>query len=239
MLEYKPYANFKIFSEFIDSDYLEKIKSFAHENNATVNDVLIAVYSLVLSKQFNDEINLIPMKMAVDFRYELVKLNTADKIKFMRAKYLSEVLSKMLICTNCSVPVCLPIKLPEERTLKNILSEVTKSTNSLKNDSRGVGSAALIEADGISPQIFESRITGGPFVSNAGVIDDKLLDFGDGIKIEELLPYIHFNTGSPYSLAVITWKGKITLSSVDEKGSELSSSLLKETSEILKNLNQY
>lgn len=174
--------------------------------------------------------------MAVDLRYQTVKISAFDKIKFN----ISDILSKMLISMNYSVPVWLPVKIPEDVSLKNILKEVTSSTKILKEKSRGVGSAALIETDTGLPSLFDSRqVVGGPFVSNAGIIDDKLLDFGDGIVVEDILPYIHFNTGSPYSLAVVTWKNRITISSVDEKGSKLSSGLLRRTKEILENLKEF
>lgn len=238
-MNYKSDAEFGIISEFLDAKYLKKIKSFAHENSATVNDVLIAAYSLVLSEFFKEKPELIPMRMAVDLRYASKMPSAVDKLKFLGGDS-SAMLSKMLICMNYSVPVWLPVKLTEVKTLKNILNEVTKSTKILKSESRGIGSASLIERENDVPSLFDTRqVLGGPFVSNAGIIDEKLLDFGDGTEIEELLPYIHFNSGSPFSLSVVTWKDKITLSSVDEIGSELSSGLLKKTKEILENPEKY
>ncbi len=199
---------------------LKNMKAFTHQHHATMNDVLLTVYTTALQeyvqKMFNTSMSIVPIRGAVDLR-----------------KYLPPYLRNEI--KNYSVSYWSRLPIPESGDLVSILHEVAALSQMNRMTAPGIGEMFAIEdpdSKAAKPYL-EPDYYSTPFMSNAGILPKDVVDFGEGIRLEEVVSYANVTTGNPFIIGVITWKNTMSLSIFTDGEYETANHLLKRMSELI------
>ncbi|MDO9523760.1 MAG: hypothetical protein Q7J08_08650 [Methanocorpusculum sp.] len=216
----------KLFIQKIDPLMLKNMKAFAHQHHATVNDVLLTVYAVALQeyvqKMFKTSMPIVPIRGAVDLR-----------------RYLPPYLRNEI--KNYSVSYWSQVPIPESDDLPSILDEVAALSQMDQMNALGIGEMFAIEepdSEAAKPYL-EPEYYSTPFMSNAGVLPKDVVDFGKGIRLEEVVSYANVTTGNPFIIGVITWENTLSLSIFTDGEYETANHLLKRICELIGELGSF
>lgn len=235
----------KLFLRVISPDAFWRIHAYAKKHGATINDMLIAADCAVLldyAEQRGVTLTTIPIRIAADLRRYLPvtagqKLAAAGML-IAPAKYMPDFLQTTGAMMNYSVPVWLPVPVSGGHDFLSLLQDAVRASRAFKTAACGIGAAAWIERrfTGLPDAFSSSELFQAPFVSNAGVIRKEMLNFGDGVEIEEILPFAYFNSGYQFSLGAVTWNNQLTLSTVADAESKTCPEILEKIAAILESV---
>lgn len=210
----------KLFTNKIEPLMLKKMKAFAHEHQATVNDVLLTVYAVALQeyvqKTFNCSMHIVPIRGAVDLR-----------------KYLPPYLRNEI--KNYSVSYWSRVPIPESGDIASILHEVAELSQMNRMTAPGIGELFAIEepdSEAAKPYL-EPEYYSTPFISNAGILPKDVVDFGNGITMKDVLCYPNITTGNPFIIVVVTWENMMSLSIFTDGEYDTANHLLRRMGELI------
>lgn len=216
----------KLFTQKISPQMLAAMKLFARQHHATVNDVFLTVYAAALQeyvqKTFNDSMSIAPIRGAADLR-----------------KYLPPYLRNEI--KNYSVSYWSRVPIPESGDLVSILHEVSVLSQRNRSTAPGIGEMfAIEEPDSIAAKPYlEPGYYSTPFISNAGILPKDVVDFGNGISVNDALCYPNITAGNPFVVVAVTWKNTMSLSILTNNEYDTADRLLKRMRELIGDLGRF
>ena len=199
----------------ICQDDLVMLKETAHEAGATIHDILLAIYGIVLREyvfqETRERLPVVPLRSSMDLR-----------------KYYPPDVQPVL--TNCSISYWAPVSFSNTaETYASVLRNVCRKSACTKRYFLGIGTAFGIEepsfAESEPYQDTEYYLT--PFLSNVGVLPEDAVDFGEEIRIRDACIYANFRSGNPWFITALTWNGVLHLTICTDRQHDLAKWILK------------
>lgn len=205
----------RLYCQEISRNELAVLKETAHEAGATIHDVLLALYGIVLReyvfRETRERLPVVPLRSSMDLR-----------------KYFSSGMQPGL--TNCSISYWAPVPFSDTAvTYASVLRNVCRESAYTKHYSLGVGTAFGIE----EPSFAESepyQDTGyylTPFLSNVGILSGEVVDFGEDIRVRDACIYANFRAGNPWFITALTWDDVVHLTIFTDRQHDLAKWILK------------
>jgi len=202
----------KLFTSRIKPQMFLAMKVFAKQHHATINDVLLTVYAAALKEYADTKSNVpikqIPIRSAIDLR-----------------KYYPPYLRNEI--RNYSVPYWTSVAMPCN-DIPSILRGVAESARKVKANAPGIGALLSIEEPdcAVSMPYQDADYSLAPFISNVGVLAKDIVDFGEGLRVKDVVIYANITTGNPFIIGVLTWENTLSLSIFTDCHYEIAKHLL-------------